>query len=83
MAETRALDSFQQLHCSILQFEELYGRKPGDVTVIDHQFKDATFLELRFSTLTGMGWTECIGLSGIDPPFENKKREREAEEGDF
>lgn len=78
-----ALNSFEQLHFSLLQLKELYGQKLRDVADIDHHFKDTSFQELHFSKFTGMGRTECIALWGINPSFENRLKEREEEEGDF
>ena len=69
IAETRALDSFQNLSLSLEAFRNLYGAKPEKVTVVSHEFKRARFEELHFKVLQEKYASTVFNFEGQDPPY--------------
>lgn len=75
--EQRALDSFQNIFFSLLEFNRIYQRFPESMMVVSHEFKRARFEELHFKAVkecmipTTKGfcvkWQGKTYFKGIDP----------------
>lgn len=69
IAETRALDSFQNLSLSLEAFSNLYGKPPQKVTVVSHEFKRPRFVDLHFPVLKKKYGNAEFNFEGQDPPY--------------
>ena len=69
IAETRALDSFQNLSLSLEAFSNLYGKPPQKVTIVSHEFKRPRFVDLHFPVLKEKYGNAEFNFNGQDPPY--------------
>lgn len=76
IAETRALDSFQNVSLPLHAFASLYGTLPKQVTVVSHEFKRARFEELHFPLLKAGEYAGVeFKFTGQDPPYMREGNE--------